>query len=226
VTTENPSPSGLKPSLPYLSAVHKSAYDAAASEYEARVASLLPVTEEAVRQLALALAPGASVLDVGCGAGLAIQVMTAAGFAAEGIELSPKMAKVARRRNPGSRIITGDLLTSNLGRNYDAVLAFAFIHLFPKADVPQVLARIKQILVPQGVFYVGTTQENISSEGFEEKSDYANSPPRWRSRYVAGELVTYLVAAGFEVQSSKLHVDAFGKRWHDYIVTRDDSSRI
>src|SRR5467141_3049408 len=42
------------------------------------------------------LAPGASVLDVGCGSGLLVRQLRAAGFAVHGVDASPAMIELAR----------------------------------------------------------------------------------------------------------------------------------
>ena len=40
----------------------------------------------------------------------------------EGLDISPKMLKVARRRNPGLRLHLGDMATFHLPRRFDAVI--------------------------------------------------------------------------------------------------------
>jgi SAM-dependent methyltransferase len=209
------------PSLNYLSHVHQGVYDEVASEYDDRTTALEPVTQAAITELSEWLPTGASVLDVGCGAGLAVRVLAEAGFDAEGIDLSPEMVSYAKARNPDRRILTGDLLHTDLHRDYDAVLAFAFIHLFPKKDAPRVLARIWSILRPGGLLYIGTTDAEQSSEGFEGKGDYPDQPVRWRSHYTGDEMLSLLVASGYRVVATITHIDAFDKRWFDVIAARD-----
>ena len=49
------------------------------------------------------LAPGASVLDVGCGSGLLARQLRAAGFAARGVDASPAMIELARDYEPAAK---------------------------------------------------------------------------------------------------------------------------
>ena len=56
-------------------AIHQETYDLLAEEYEARVPALRPVFEEAISYFAPHLKKGERVLDVGCGAGLAVQIL-------------------------------------------------------------------------------------------------------------------------------------------------------
>ena len=88
------------------------------------------IRPNAIRELGLR--PGATVLDLGCGTGLSFGILQQSiGPKGRiiGVELSPEMLAVARRkveRNGWSNItlIEGDALTVDLPRPIDAVLAF------------------------------------------------------------------------------------------------------
>ncbi|MCU0722597.1 MAG: class I SAM-dependent methyltransferase [Planctomycetes bacterium] len=58
--------------------------------------SQAPLVRGAVRALSRALPPGSRVLDVGCGYGQLAAALAAAGFRAEGVEISPVGARHAR----------------------------------------------------------------------------------------------------------------------------------
>jgi SAM-dependent methyltransferase len=57
----------------------------------------------------LGLAPGARVLDAGCGFGRTVGVFHALGFDAVGVDISPAVIAEAERRNPGPGYLVHDL---------------------------------------------------------------------------------------------------------------------
>jgi SAM-dependent methyltransferase len=64
------------------------------------------------------LQPGAGdrVLDVGCGTGVLLEAIVAAGGAAVGVDISPVMVEAARERVPEATVVLGDAQTDDLGR--------------------------------------------------------------------------------------------------------------
>ena len=57
----------------------------------------------------LAVGPGISLLDVGCGSGAVLRIAADRGADVTGIDASPALASHARLRVPGSRVEVGDL---------------------------------------------------------------------------------------------------------------------
>jgi SAM-dependent methyltransferase len=200
---------------------HEEIYDRLAPEYDARVSRLAEVTHNSVADLAEYLPYGASVLDVGCGAGGVMEALSSFGFLPSGIDISSKMVEVARRRNADAPVFIGDFLTTELGR-YDGLVAFAFIHLFPKDVAATVLDRMHDVLFPGGVMLIGSTLESESAEGFLAKRDYEGAPERFRKRWTKPEIEDAFASSGFEVLNVAEHHDAVGKIWLDYVVRRTD----
>jgi len=198
---------------------HRATYDALAPAYDARTGALRPVTQAVVDALTAVVRPGGRVLDVGCGAGLAVRLLTDAGLDASGIELAPAMAAVAAARNPAATIMVGDVMDTDIGGGYDAVLALAFVHLFPKAALPGVLYRLASLLAPGGHLYLGSTDSPQPCEGFEAKADYPGAPARYRAHWGADELAAVITAAGLNILDRAEHMDCYGKRWIDFIAT-------
>jgi SAM-dependent methyltransferase len=85
------------------------------------------------RFLAL-LAPGASILDVGCGAGLPISgYLIEKGFAVTGVDSSGPLLELCRGRFPGQKWVLADMRTLALERQFDGILAWdSFFHLSPQ----------------------------------------------------------------------------------------------
>jgi SAM-dependent methyltransferase len=189
-----------------------------APEYAKRARSLEPVTEAALAPLLAQLNPGSRVLDVGCGAAVPSGLLTANGHEATGIDLSPRMAAVASDRVPNATFLVGDYLEFRFTQRFDAIVAFAFIHLFPTSDALAVLRKLRSDLKPKGLLLIGTTLEEVGREGFETKADYLNSMPRFRKVWTEAELDSALARTGFETIDQLVHIDPYEKRWVDYLV--------
>lgn len=97
--------------------------------------------------------PRPRLLDVGCYAGIFLEIVAAHGWEAQGIEPSEWAAEQARRR--GLDVITGTLSTAGLpARSFDVVTLWDVIeHLTdPKAE----LQRVNQVLQPGGLVCIHT----------------------------------------------------------------------
>ena len=81
-----------------------------------------------------ALPAGASVLDLGCGAGAPVALnMAARGLAVTGIDASPSLIALCRERMPGHRWIVGDMRCPPIRARFDGVLAWdSLFHLKPE----------------------------------------------------------------------------------------------
>jgi SAM-dependent methyltransferase len=77
---------------------------------------------------------GASILDLGCGAGLPISgYLIRQGYAVVGVDSSEPMIELCRTRFPQQEWIVADMRTLDLGRQFASVLAWhSFFHLSPE----------------------------------------------------------------------------------------------
>lgn len=85
-------------------------------------------------------APGASVLELGCGGGHVAHHL-AASYEMTLTDFSPRMLDVSRRLNPGAEHIHGDMRELRLGRRFDAVLAHDAIAYMTTRDDLAAVAR-------------------------------------------------------------------------------------
>lgn len=77
------------------------------------------------------LAPGAAVLDIGCGAGEPIAAhLLANGFRVTGVDASPTLTGICRERFPDAEWLVADMRTLSLGRPFHGLVAWdSFFHL-------------------------------------------------------------------------------------------------
>ena len=200
--------------------IHKNTYDALSAEYEARVEDLRPVTENSMSYFSRYIKSDGRILDIGCGVGLAISVLNKKGFQATGIEISSKMADYARKRNPASDIIVGDFLTTEFSKKFNGVLAFAFIHLFPKKQIPGMFEKISSVLTSGGVALVSSTESSESKEGWYIKEGFSKKEKRFRKFWTEQELRESIEKADFKIIDLKKFNDPFGKIWMDFVIQK------
>jgi SAM-dependent methyltransferase len=121
-------------------------YRRRASVYDWELAPFEPLRREAIA--ALALRPGEVVIDVGCGTGLSLQALhraVGAGGQVIGIEQSPEMIALARRRVaehgwPRITLLEGPVELAHIDARADAAL-FHFTH-----DIQQTPAALANVL--------------------------------------------------------------------------------
>jgi 2-polyprenyl-3-methyl-5-hydroxy-6-metoxy-1,4-benzoquinol methylase len=87
------------------------------------------------------LAPGASILDVGCGSGEPIAAhLIEQGFAVEGIDTSPSLIAMCRERFPDRPWHIADMRTLALGKRFDGILAWDSLFHLTVADQERMFA--------------------------------------------------------------------------------------
>jgi SAM-dependent methyltransferase len=163
------------------------AYDALAAElvqdYEWYFATF------AHREADLLLAeldPGALVLDLGCGAGVASRYFVERGLNAVSGDLSEAMVRECQRRGLES-VVRLDLERLPFRRTaFDGAWAHTSLIHVPKAKLTAALKEIAQRLKPGGVLFVAL--QAGGGEGYEGQT----STERWFSRFQEGEFETYV----------------------------------
>jgi 2-polyprenyl-3-methyl-5-hydroxy-6-metoxy-1,4-benzoquinol methylase len=107
-----------------------------------------------VKAWAESLKPGATILDIGCGFGVAYsQFLINAGFKVCGIDASPTLIKEFQRRFPQTEAACEAAETSSyFGRRFDGVIAIGLMFLLPEEAQLQVLQKVARALNPHGKF--------------------------------------------------------------------------
>src|SRR5436853_860148 len=124
------------------------------------------------RFLAL-LSLGAAILELGCGAGFDAAEMLAQGFDVSATDGSPEMAAEASRRlgRPVGTLLFGDL---DAVEAYHGVWANACLLHVPRAELAQVLMRIRRALKRGGSFYA--SYKAGDGDGRDTLNRYYNYP--------------------------------------------------
>ncbi|WP_205473255.1 class I SAM-dependent methyltransferase [Nocardioides sp. SYSU D00038] len=95
----------------------------------------------------LGLDHGDRLLDVACGAGLALELAALRGATCAGIDASPRLVAVARDRSPGADVRVGDMHALPWpDASFDAVTSFRGVW----GTTPEAPAEIRRVLVPGG----------------------------------------------------------------------------
>lgn len=120
-----------------------------------------------------ALPAGASVLELGCGAGQDSEYMIGQGFDVRPTDGTPAMAQAAQRRLgvPVATLLFGDI--DEVG-TCDGIWANACLLHIPRAELPAVIGRIHAALKAGGVFYASFKAGE--AEGRDEFDRYYNYP--------------------------------------------------
>lgn len=127
--------------------------------------------------LAVAVPRQARILDVGCGPGKFLSMLTEAGWSnLSGLDLSPDMLEVAREVAPQARFFCMPVqeMAQNLADRFDAITCIGVLHHIP--DLDAAIHSLYDLLISGGVLIID-----------EPNADWFylnNSALRWLSRCV------------------------------------------
>ena len=168
-------------------------YDACAEEYGASRKSR---AGDEIRGLLERLEDGASVLDVGCGAGVPIARALSRRYRVRGVDMSEEMVRLARRNVPEGKFVCRDVMSVEFEEgSFDAVVAFYSIFHLPREEHGALFRRIWQWLKPGGYFLCTLSRRN---EEAHTEDDFFEVTMFWSS-YELSESRRMLKEVGFEV---------------------------
>ena len=153
-------------------------YEGVAPEFLARRGSgrSTGVGVSQVRNWARTLAPGAAVIDLGCGPGFPItELLVAEGLNTFGLDAAPSFVQAFRRNLPNTPVVCEAVQDSKFfDRTFDAVLAWGLMFLLQPEDQRRLIERIAGILVPGGRLLFTSPPEpivwNDAMTGLESRS--------------------------------------------------------
>ena len=168
-------------------------YDRCAAAYsESRKAETHPDLD----LLGERLEDGASVLDIGCGAGVPITRALAGRFAVTGVDISSEMIRQAQANVPGASFVHGDIASVEFAdSSFDAAVAFYSILHIPREEHAGLFRRIRDWLKPGG--YLMCTLTFYSETAYTE-DDFFGETMYW-SNYGLGDYADILTGLGFRL---------------------------
>ncbi len=158
-----------------------------------------------------ALAPGASILELGCGGGQDSQAMIERGFDVTPTDGTPEIAEQAARRL-GRPVAVLRFDAIDAAEAYDAVWANACLLHVPRADLPGILERVRLALRPGGIFYASFKAGDAEGrDGFGRFYNYPDRP--WLEAAYGGRWAGLSIedgeGAGYDRQPTRwLHATA------------------
>jgi len=145
-------------------------------------------------------APGARLADLGCGSGVFTGLLHQRGFDCTGIDLSPKLIRIAREAHPGIDFQEGDIEHLPFADgSIDGVVLAGVLHHLP--DLSKCAAEIKRILRPGGRFVAfDPNRMNPAMYLYRDRSSPLYSPVGVTENerpVIARRLSETFIAAGF-----------------------------
>ena len=171
----------------------QSSYDRCAAAYsEARMGEAHPELE----LLSELLDDGASVLDIGCGAGLPVTRALAGRFTVTGVDISSEMVRRASANVPNASFVHADVTSVEFAdSSFDAVIAFYSVFHIPREEHAALFSRIHNWLKPGG--YLMCTLSHSSETAYTE-DDFFGTTMYW-SNYGLGDYTDMLTDLGFSI---------------------------
>jgi SAM-dependent methyltransferase len=112
-------------------------YQRHAAEWDRRRGPEAVIEKAWLERFAAFLAPGAAVLDIGCGSGQPIaRHLIERGYRVTGIDSSPALIERCKQRFPDREWLVADMRTLALGRRFQGLIAWdSFFHLTPEYQI-------------------------------------------------------------------------------------------
>ncbi len=161
---------------------------------------------------------GASILDVGCGAGAIAKILSKNGFNVTGADISSNMLRLAKKALPKARFYKMDMRRLKLPKDsFDAITCFyAIIHV-PRQYHLKVLKGFRRILKPSGLLLI--SMSTGPAEGTIADWQDWGAPMYW-SQFGKRRNIQLVRKAGFKVLWNR--VDSTGPKddRHLYILAQ------
>ncbi|MCC6628573.1 MAG: methyltransferase domain-containing protein [Chloroflexi bacterium] len=192
-------------------------YDQLAGPYLAGKPPLAAATADWLMALLAGLPSTATVLDLGCGAGLPVTRWLAERAAVTGVDVSAAQLALAARHVPGARFLQADMTAVDVvSASVDAVVALWSIIHVPRGEQAALVGRIHDWLRPGGRFLA--TWAIHAWEG--QEADWEGwGAPMWWSHHDEATNQALLGQAGFAIERSERRAGG-GETWRWILARR------
>jgi RimJ/RimL family protein N-acetyltransferase len=131
-------------------------------------------------------------LDVGCGTGRLMGLLSQHGLRTDGLDVSPAMIALARDRHPDARLFHADICQWELPRSYDLIVAWDSVWHVLLADQEAVLTKLCRGLAASGVLIVTTG----GTDAPDERQNSYMGPPMYHATLGIPKTLQVLAGAG------------------------------
>ena len=150
-------------------------------------------------KFAKSVGKGAKVLDLGCASGYQSKLLKSQGLDVVGLDLSPKMIAIAKKRVTSAEFVVSDMTKMEFAMgSFDGVYARASLLHIPKRLVAKVLRSIHKILKSNGIFYLAVKEGK--GEGEVEDERHGRKVKRFFSFFQKQKIIDFLGNAGFRIE--------------------------
>ncbi len=182
-------------------------YDQIARDYSHRWHDRSVIASALDRFLAL-VAPGATIVDVGCGPGFDCALFRERELRAIGIDLSLGMLQIARDRYPGP-YVQADMRRLPLCSGVAGLWCNAALLHLSRPDARQALREFRRVLAPGGVLFLAVKE----GQGEMQRSEtYGSGAPRYFTYWRDNRLDSALRESGFHLLEAWVDAGA-RQRW-------------
>lgn len=156
-----------------------------------------------------------TAIDIGCGSsGRFIDLLVEEGFEVEGLDISPEMLRLARKRHPESSFFEADICEWGFSKKYDFISAWDSVWHVPLSQQEPVLRKLCAGLSNAGVLI-------FTSGGVDAPEDVTNpclGQPLYHSALAISENLAIIADCGCVCRH--LEYDQYPERHIYFIVQR------